>query len=145
MTSLVEAARDLGGVANLLAHRMSTEDNMVAENTRQAIATIKQAAEALLSAERERDALRYALDTFAILANAADDEGLDEETVLRVVYDDPVWGDNTVLGERYVRAFRRAREALSPQMGASQSQPVCGAPSELRGGDDADTASGGAA
>lgn len=42
MMELKEAARDLGGVANLIEHRMSTEaDALVRENSRQAAETLR--------------------------------------------------------------------------------------------------------
>jgi hypothetical protein len=50
----INLARDIGGVANLLEHRMSTEGNMERENTRRAIETLR-AAVAMLSASPPAD------------------------------------------------------------------------------------------
>jgi hypothetical protein len=44
-----DLARDIGGVANLLEHRMTTEGNMERENTRLAVETLRRA-QAMLSA-----------------------------------------------------------------------------------------------
>jgi hypothetical protein len=44
-----DLARDIGGVANLLEHRMTTEGNMERENTRLAVETLRRA-QVMLSA-----------------------------------------------------------------------------------------------
>jgi hypothetical protein len=49
LDGLEKVARDLGGVANLLEHRMSTEDNLVRENSRQAAVTCREAARMIIS------------------------------------------------------------------------------------------------
>ena len=69
---------------------------------------------AVLEAEVER--LKAALDTFAIMAND-DTAYLPDEHVIVLSYDDTaldadLGGPNTLLGERFMRAFRAARQAL---------------------------------
>lgn len=76
----------------------------------------------LRETKAERDAARDALETFAILANA-DTDCLPDEHVISLTYDDSaldddLGGQNTLLGERYMRAFRRAREALRSLKGS---------------------------
>ncbi len=75
------------------------------------------------AAEQEVDRLRHALATFAILANP-DTDHLPDEHVVSLTYDDTeidsdLGGPNTLLGERYMRAFRAARGALAK----TESQP----------------------
>lgn len=53
-----------------------------------------------------------ALEPFAHIANTMDEFASDEQ-VVRIVFDDAEWGDNTVLAEPFVRPFRIARQTLS--------------------------------
>jgi len=67
-------------------------------------------------AEAERDEAREALATFAILDNE-DTAYLPDEHVIYLTYDDSaldpdLGGPNTLLGERFMRAFRAASRAL---------------------------------
>lgn len=60
-----------------------------------------------------------ALETFAILANEETDY-LPDEHVISLTYDDSdidhdLGGPNTLLGERFMRAFRAARQALTQE------------------------------
>lgn len=50
------------------------------------------------------------LDWAAGIAAREEVAPMDDEHVLRLVYDDPEWGDNTVIAEVFVRFFRRAAE-----------------------------------
>lgn len=67
--------------------------------------------------QEENERLRSALETFAIMAN---DETayLPDEHIITLSYDDSeldddLGGPNTLLGERFMRAFRQAAAALS--------------------------------
>ena len=74
------------------------------------------AEQALSASQKEVERLRDALETFAILAND-DSDYLPDEHVVSLTYDDSeldadLGGPNTLLGERFMRAFRVARSAL---------------------------------
>lgn len=71
------------------------------------------------AAEAENARLREALEPFAILANE-DTDYLPDEHVISLTYDDSkidpdLGGPNTLLGERFMRAFRAARSALTKE------------------------------
>jgi len=71
---------------------------------------------ALAQLQAERDEAREALATFAILDNE-DTAYLPDEHVIYLTYDDSaldpdLGGPNTLLGERFMRAFRAASRAL---------------------------------
>jgi hypothetical protein len=89
-------------------------------------------AEVRQAAEARAEALEVALETFAIMANE-DTDDLDDEHVVRLFFSDPQYdGEDTLLGERFMRAFRRARALLPHVCGegeVSRSQPCAnGAP-----------------
>lgn len=68
------------------------------------------------TAQAEIARLKGALEPFAHVAREDGDAAdFDDERVLRLVYDDPEWGDNTVLAEFFMRPFRKARAAISDE------------------------------
>lgn len=78
------------------------------------------------AAERRAGELEGALETFAVLANE-DTDYLPDEHVISLTYDDSdvdpdLGGPDTLLGERFMRAFRRAR-ALLPATQAEGDAP----------------------
>lgn len=80
---------------------------------RERIAAAEARAEA---AERRAGELEGALETFAVLANE-DTDYLPDEHVISLTYDDSdvdpdLGGPDTLLGELFMRAFRRARALL---------------------------------
>lgn len=84
---------------------------------RRALDAIKARQASVVENEKLRAALEEAvgaLETFAIMANE-DTAYLPDEHVVSLTYDDSdldddLGGPNTLLGERFMRAFRRARE-----------------------------------
>lgn len=91
-------------------------------DTALAILTRLVAAEARAERAEARVAvLEGALETFAIMANE-DTDYLPDEHIIALTYDDSalddeLGGPNTLLGERFMRAFRAARQALASASG----------------------------
>jgi hypothetical protein len=89
---------------------LSTHEALLAADLRTLLAALEEKT-------REVEDLRGALETFAIMANPESDY-LPDEHVVSLTYDDTaldadLGGPNTLLGERYMRAFRDARQALA--------------------------------
>lgn len=72
----------------------------------------KEAEARVATLEGQVEEARGELSPFAHIASLMDPDW-PEEKVLRLVYDDPEWGDNTVLAELFTRPFRRAADFLA--------------------------------
>lgn len=115
--AVIEAITAMARAFERIHSMPRTSDTELAERIDRAKEGLRPVLARLSRLQEENERLRSALETFAIMAND-DTAYLPDEHIITLSYDDSeidddLGGPNTLLGERFMRAFRQAAAALS--------------------------------